>query len=710
MSKKGSLSNKVFSGVFWLAVFAVVVFLMVKHLGIVGNVAITLIGFGSVILIHEFGHFIIAKIGGIKVEGFSIGMPPTLIGVQRTGRGIRFRILPMFFGGENPEDESDSDAEPEEGALSFTLGKGGKASDTEYRIGLIPFGGYVKLLGQEDVGPVKQIEDARSFANKPIRVRIPVIAAGVTFNIISAAIILMTVFLIGIDFAPPVVGGVIPDSPAAKAGLQAGDEIVAIDGDSDMLDFSSLALAAALSDRDQPIQMKVLRRDGQTDELALEAEQLPEGQMREFGILAPQSLTLAEITDPNALQERTGLLPGDTVTAVAGKSIERHWAFAEAVQENLVPSVPITAQRNSDAGESEQIHTELPMTWPAASGGDPNTDAKLDHVYSMVPRLAVMGFADDPEKDDQLRNGDVILAVGDLENPTYRELRQVTIEYEDRALPIQVLRADANGVEQEVTVTATPKRNAESDRVQIGFFPVLDAAHAVVATTISAEDGPEKLEVPRGATITTVNGKPVSSYYDIIAEVQRWDGQPVTLEYRLADRAEGGVTLQIAQAQHPIDVEPIPAEVLPFAPLERLYKAENPIGAIKMGYRKTKVFVVQTYITLKQLITGLLSPKLLMGPVGIVVSSYQIVEGRPLVYYAYFLGLISASIAVLNLMPMPPFDGGLIVLMLIEKIKGSALSEKSQGILAYTGWVLVLALLIYVTFNDILRTVRGFLS
>ena len=108
--------------------------------------------------------------------------------------------------------------------------------------------------------------------------------------------------------------------------------------------------------------------------------------------------------------------------------------------------------------------------------------------------------------------------------------------------------------------------------------------------------------------------------------------------------------------------------------------------------------------------TKRISPKLLMGPVGIVVSSYQIVQGRPLVYYAYFLGLISASIAVLNLMPMPPFDGGLIVLMIVEKIKGSALSERAQAALAYTGWVAVLVLLLYVTFNDIMRTFRVLLN
>ncbi len=706
MSNKGNWSNKILSGVFWLALVAVIVFMVFKHLGVVGNVAITLIGFGSVILIHEFGHFIVAKMGGIKVEGFSIGMPPTLLGVQRTGRGIRIRILPMFFGGQNEEAES----EDEEGALTFTLGKSGKASDTEYRIGLIPFGGYVKLLGQEDIGPIKQIEDARSFANKPVRIRIPVIAAGVTFNIISAAIILIAVFMIGITFPPPMVGDVYPDSPAAKAGLQPGDEIIAIDGESEMLNFSNLALAAALSGRNEPVELKVLRREGQVENISLEAENLPGGQMREFGIIAPQSLTLATITDPNTLEEKTGLKPGDTVTAVAGKPIEHHWDFVETIQQVLTPTIAITAQRTDADGKTEQIQTDLPMTW-AAGSGDPNSDAQLQHVYSMVPRLTVMGVsAKETDKNEQLKRGDIILAVGDVETPTYRELREITVQYEDKALPIRVLRADANGVENEVTVTVTPKRVPEINRVQIGFAPVLDAAHPVVAKTISAEDGPEKLEIPRGATITTVNGKAVSSYYDIITEVKRWGGQPVTLEYQLADKAEGGVTLQIAGVKQPINIQPIPAENLPFDVLERLYKADSPVEAIKMGYRQTVVFVAQTYVTLKQLIAGLLSPKLLMGPLGIVVSSYQIVEGRPLVYYAYFLGLISASIAVLNLMPMPPFDGGLIVLMLIEKIKGSALSEKAQGILAYVGWALVGSLLIYVTFNDILRTIRGLLS
>jgi regulator of sigma E protease len=116
------------------------------------------------------------------------------------------------------------------------------------------------------------------------------------------------------------------------------------------------------------------------------------------------------------------------------------------------------------------------------------------------------------------------------------------------------------------------------------------------------------------------------------------------------------------------------------------------------------MFVAQTYVTLRRLIGGLVSPKNLMGPVGIITFSYRIVSEQPMVYYVYFLGLISAVIAVFNFLPLPPLDGGLVVLLLAEKIKGSALSERIQTIIAYTGWTLILALLLYVTFNDIVRS------
>jgi regulator of sigma E protease len=118
------------------------------------------------------------------------------------------------------------------------------------------------------------------------------------------------------------------------------------------------------------------------------------------------------------------------------------------------------------------------------------------------------------------------------------------------------------------------------------------------------------------------------------------------------------------------------------------------------------MFITQAYITLKGLVTGLFSLKSLMGPVGIFSLSYKIVVERPLIDYVYFLGLISAFLAVFNILPLLPFDGGFIVFLLVEKIKGSPVSVRVQEKVASVGWLLVAALILYVTFNDI---VRGFL-
>jgi regulator of sigma E protease len=692
MAEMAKARTTILNGLFWVAIAAAVVYLILLHAGVVTNVVVVLLGFGSVVLVHEFGHFIVAKLGGIKVEAFSIFMPPTLVGIRKTKAGFQFRFVPsLSHGNEEPPEQ---------------------VEETEYRIGLFPFGGYVKLLGQEDTGPVKQVTDPRSFANKPVSIRAAVIAAGVTFNVISAALIFMIVFLIGIKLPPAVVGEVIPKSPAARAGLQPGDEVLKIDGQTKDLDFSNILIAAALSKADAPVPITVRHPDGSIEETAVVAESLPGSQFRDFGITQPLSLKIAQVAEPNVLRERTGLMPGDSLVAVNGRKVDHYWELSRIVRQTLTPRIKMTAERPKDSQGVELVQTELPLDWTVSDNGDVKSEADLSHVFSMVPRLRVMevdkerGSCITVEQEDtsHLRAGDVILAAGQTKNPTYKELREITTEYEGKPLPIQVLRTDANGVERTVTMNVKPRRDSGANRVVIGFVPTLDAAHAVVAKTVPTEGPAGALDIPRGARIVSVNQKPVSSFYDVIAEVQRWQGQPVALQYRLDEQAEGGVTLPATLTGRPVSVGSVLAEPVPFKPMDRLYQAKDPINAIGMGYRRTWTFVAQTYITLKRLIGGLISPKNLMGPVGIITVSYQIVAQQPLTNYIYFLGLISATIAVINFLPVPPFDGGLIVLMLIEKIKGSALSERTQGILAYAGWALVLLLLIYVTYNDIYRS------
>jgi regulator of sigma E protease len=546
-----------------------------------------------------------------------------------------------------------------------------------------------------------------------VSIRAAVIAAGVIFNVISAAIIFMIVFLVGIHLPPAVIGEVFPKSPAAKAGLQPGDEFLVIDGKTKDLDFSNVLVAAALSSANEPVPITVRHADGSVQETTLVAERLPGSQFRDFGIEPPESLTIAPVAEPNLLQERTGLMPGDRIVAVNGQKVDHYWDFAAVVRSTLGPQIAVTAERSKGIEAATQVETKLPLDWTASENGDAKSDADLSNVYSMVPRLRVLGVTDKkgrapkvggPQKDNSgLQAGDIILAAGQSQDPTYKELRDITTEYEGKSLPIKVLRTDANGMEREIAVAVTPKRDSGAGRVVIGFFPALDARHAVVAKTLAPEGGPGALEIPRGARIVSVNQKPVSNFYDVIAEVRRWQGQPVTLQYRLGEQTEGGVTLPAPLTAKPVSVESMLGEPVPFKRLERLYQAKDPTTALGMGYRRTWTFIAQTYVTLARLFGRMISPKNLMGPVGIITVSYQLVAQQPFVNYIYFLGLISATIAVVNFLPIPPFDGGLIVLMLIEKAKGSALSERTQGILAYAGWAMVLVLLVYVTFNDIVR-------
>ena len=685
-----TIANKHYRTLLWAVVAAVVIYLVARNISAFGNILLVVLGFGAVVLVHEFGHFIVAKLCGVKVEAFSVGFPPTLVGIQRCKDGYRIRILPTFFPKENGSGD---------GRLSFTIGKKAKASETEYRIGVIPVGGYNKMLGQEDTGSVKASDDPRSYANKPVSTRVAIIATGVIFNAISAILIFMMVFLVGIELPPPVVGAVVADSPAARAGLKAGDEIIEIAGKSENLDFSHIQLAAALSDRGAEVQLKVKREDGPIKDFAIVAERLADMPLRLFGIMPPQGLTIAKVSDVSSLRKRTGLLPGDRVKSVNGTDVQTHWQLEKIVQNSLVPAVIVSAERTVGAGKVELVESQqIPLSLSPAQR-QVNSESDLSHIYSMVPRLRIEVV----DTKSGLKEGDIILAVGDVENPTFKELRDVTAEYEKKELPVKVLRVDAN-VAKTLVVMVEPKRPRGGKRALIGIIPVLGAEHAVVAKTIATEGGPAALEIPRGSLITAVDGTPVSDFYDIIREIRRYPGQRIMIDYRVNDQIAGDVALNVDTSKEFVTVKSTFAEFVPFDDLKRLYKASGPVDAVGMGYKKTVMFITQTYLTLRRLVGRDVSPKSLIGPVGILAASYTIVAERPFVYYVYFLGLLSACIAVVNFLPLPPLDGGLVVLLLAEKVKGSALSERTQGIIAYAGWVLIAAFFLYITFNDIART------
>ncbi|MBI3805835.1 MAG: RIP metalloprotease RseP [Nitrospirae bacterium] len=145
-----------------------------------------LIVLGVLVFVHEFGHYIVARMCGVQVQTFSLGFGPRLIS-RRWG-------------------------------------------PTEYCLSVIPLGGYVRLLGDDPKEEISPEEKDRSFLTQPVRKKIAIVVAGPLFNLLLALVIFVGVFMTGVPSLTSDVGEVQPGSAAALAGMKSGDRILEIEG------------------------------------------------------------------------------------------------------------------------------------------------------------------------------------------------------------------------------------------------------------------------------------------------------------------------------------------------------------------------------------------------------------------------------------------------------------------------------------------------
>lgn len=170
--------------------------------------------FLMVIVLHEFGHFIVAKLVGIKVNEFSVGMGPRI----------------------------------------FHKKKG----ETDYSIRALPIGGYVKMEGEDE-----NSSDPRSFNNKPVGSRIAVVAAGAIMNFVLAIIVFAVVAYI-VGRPTNVIDKTIENSPAYEAGLKSGDKIVAIN-DKAINSWDSISEGINSTEEGQEVKISILRNSQKSD-------------------------------------------------------------------------------------------------------------------------------------------------------------------------------------------------------------------------------------------------------------------------------------------------------------------------------------------------------------------------------------------------------------------------------------------------------------
>ncbi|MGE5700036.1 MAG: RIP metalloprotease RseP [Deltaproteobacteria bacterium] len=181
---------------------------------------------GVLIFVHEFGHFIVARRLGVGVTKFSFGFGPKLFGVKR--------------------------------------------GETEYLVSAIPLGGYVKLVGESDGDEVPEDQRSRSFSHKSLAVKTAVVAAGPLGNLLFAVLVFWVVFLGGVPTLTPKIGNVLPDSPAARAGLKSGDVVVSIGGEA-VSTWEELAARIRQEGAGKGLSMTV-RRDGNEIAVTVAAE------------------------------------------------------------------------------------------------------------------------------------------------------------------------------------------------------------------------------------------------------------------------------------------------------------------------------------------------------------------------------------------------------------------------------------------------------
>jgi regulator of sigma E protease len=708
-SKPNNLINSMLIGV----IACGAVWLGIQNPGMTWKILQVALGFGAVIMIHELGHFLVAKACGIRIEMFSIGFPPVILSLKRTKQGLRVKVLPHASDQAVMADDD----------------------GTDYCIGLLPFGGFVKMMGQSDTGTVEKNDDPRSYLNKPIWQRIAVVAAGVIFNAVGAMILFMALFSHGLELTPPIVGQVMPNSPADVAGLKAGDRIVEIEGEK-FVDYMSIILGAALSDKDKGVAMKVEKSDGSIADVKLKAERQindPSG-LRKFGIDQPTSLTISRfIDDPcdiEAIYQSSKFRPGDVITTMNGKPLAKVWQLDDYASAALTPTAVMTVSRSFPKGsEKTTVQVDVPMVC-GPNYSNFRTEFDLANVYSMVPRLKIAGLGEISEPTGwkyavkrwftktilrkpvesvsakpQFKTDDIIIQIGEVSNPTYKDLREQTISHKDKSLSITVLRKNNKGDLEPVTFEVKPAaKGGDSNRVILDVVPIvplLDMEHAVVARTIDSTVGPGALPIPPGSVITKVDGKAVESFYDVIRLIRAGAGQRISIDYKMA-KEDGGVAGLEVPEQDAIHMQ---SDMMLAAPLEfykETYKAKNPAQAVAWGVKRTWQFIEQSIFTLTGLFSGNVPASSLSGPVGIATISYKM-AGQGIMDLLNFLGLLSACLVVMNLLPLPIVDGGVILLLIIEKIRGVALNPKILEIITWIGLVLLLSVFVWVTYNDVLR-------
>lgn len=269
--------------------------------GILVNVLAFAFALGVIISVHEAGHLLVAKLFDVRVHAFSIGFGPRIWGFRR--------------------------------------------GETDYRLSVVPLGGYVKLGGEQ---PDEVTGDPREFLSKPRWQRILVYLAGPAANVILAILLIAVVFMAGADIpnldVPAVVGTVVEGSSADEAGVRAGDRIVAVDGDP-VETWSQVGLELVTS-ADKPVAL-TLERGEERIGVTVTPQKVPDENIGDLAGLVPHLLPTVTTVEGGSPAEEAGLQAGDQIRRVDGKPVPSADDFVAYVSARAGETIVLEVMRGS---------------------------------------------------------------------------------------------------------------------------------------------------------------------------------------------------------------------------------------------------------------------------------------------------------------------------------------------------------------------------
>lgn len=645
------------------------------------NIAVVAIGLGMVIFFHELGHFAVAKWCDVKVERFSIGFGPIL--------------------------------------LKWKWG------ETEYALSVVPFGGYVKMLGQDDADPGQMAdedvaEDPRSYTAKSVPSRMAIISAGVIMNLITGLIFFAIAFRMGVNSSPPVFGHVFVGDPAWQAGLQTGDKVTAING-TKVNEFIEIVQATVLSWKDELV-FDGVHPDGTTFTKTVIPE-LKETR-RMIGVLPSQDLIVPQVPDPKlpfvvqgspASKAKPAFEMGDRIVRIDDQDVNSFFELKDTLARVEGDEFKVTVKRGEGSNAAEETLTLKSRRFRTLG------------LWLDIGQVASLQKGSPAEKAG-IKVGDKIIRIEDQiigQDINCLRLPDYFAALHGQNVKVTVTREADGEAPKELDFDITPVDRPGWTEVPIAPNQPLSVPSIGVAFHLNRlvmkvdEEGPVKGDVepgelidkielflPEGVATDHYGNETISLSLDAknrnlayaFCVMQRTPLRHVRLTIKDKDEEQRTVAIKPAA----VDNWYWPEMGLVLSSLNDVQQAIHFGDAVAMGYARTRSSAVSIYMTLQNLFLGRLSVKELHGPLGIASAAYTFAE-RGLADFLVFLGLLSINLAVLNFLPIPVLDGGHMVFLIWEGITRRKPSEKVLIAATYIGLAFVLSLMLFVIYLDVFR-------